>query len=263
MFRRVAAALVVCTSVVSSPVFAQTPDAVSASTRAEPSCTTSVEPLPSFRSLFTGLATDFRRLPSAETGIIIGALGAGAGLVGSRDARITLNATRSAALDTLFEPGETLGGGVLQAGGAMAVYAVGRLARSAPIARVGADLVRAQMVNAVLTQGIKLTVGRTRPDGSAFSFPSGHTSSAFATAAVLQRHFGWATGVPAYALATYIAGSRLQENKHFASDVIFGAAIGVVAGRTVTIGHGRARFALAPIAAPGGGGIGLTWQGAQ
>ena len=58
-----------------------------------------------------------------------------------------------------------------------------------------------------------------------------------------------------------IGGSRLQENRHYPSDVIFGAAIGLVAGRTVTIGRGEASFALVPLAAPGGGGVGLTLVG--
>ena len=45
------------------------------------------------------------------------------------------------------------------------------------------------------------------------------------------------------------------------SDVAFGAAIGIVSGRTVTIGRGENRFALAPMAAPGGGGVSFTWVG--
>ena len=48
-------------------------------------------------------------------------------------------------------------------------------------------------------------------------------------------HFGWKAGVPAYGLAAYVAGSRLQENRHYMSDVLFGAAVGIVSGRTVTI----------------------------
>jgi hypothetical protein len=43
--------------------------------------------------------------------------------------------------------------------------------------------------------------------------------------------------------------------------VAFGAALGIVAGRTVTIGRGDGRFAVAPMAAAGGGGVGFTWLG--
>ena len=99
---------------------------------------------------------------------------------------------------------------------------------------------RSVVMTAVFTQSLKLAVGRRRPDGTRFSFPSGHTSSTFATATVLQRHFGWKVGVPAYAFASYVAGSRLQENRHYASDVMVGAALGIVSGRAVTVGRGRA-----------------------
>jgi membrane-associated phospholipid phosphatase len=77
-----------------------------------------------------------------------------------------------------------------------------------------------------------------------------------ASAIVLQRHFGWKAGVPACAVAAYIGVSRLSQNKHYASDVVFGAAVGMVAGRAVTVGRGRARFEMAPF--PAGAGIGFT-----
>ena len=110
-----------------------------------------------------------------------------------------------------------------------------------------------------LTSAVKLSVRRARPDGTQYSFPSGHTSVSFATATVLQRHLGWKAGVPAYALATYVAASRVQDKRHFLSDVAFGAAIGIVAGRTVTLGRGEHRVTMAPAATPGGGGLSLTW----
>jgi hypothetical protein len=48
---------------------------------------------------------------------------------------------------------------------------------------------------------------------------------------VIQRRFGWKAGAPLYALGGYVAVSRLQENQHYLSDVVFGAALGIVAGR--------------------------------
>lgn len=215
---------------------------------------------PSFASLFRDLGSDLRRLPSRENAIIFGTAGAASFAVRRYDARVTRQVSNSLILDTVFEPGEVVGGAV-QIGAAFATYAIGRVAGSPRTAAVGGDLVRAQLLNTVLTQGIKLSVGRTRPDGSRFSFPSGHTASSFATAAVLQRHFGWKAGVPAYGLAAFIGGSRLQENKHYLSDVVFGAAVGMVAGRTVTIGRGQTRFAVGPFATPGGAGVNLTLVG--
>ena len=75
---------------------------------------------------------------------------------------------------------------------------------------------------------------------------------------MLQRHYGWKAGIPAYAVASYIAASRLSENKHFLSDVAFGAMIGLAAGRTVTFDRGSTRFEIAPLVAPGGGGVRMT-----
>ena len=88
-------------------------------------------------------------------------------------------------------------------------------------------------------------------DGTEFSFPSGHSAATFASATVLQRHFGWKVGVPAFAVASYVAASRVQEKRHFLSDVAFGATLGIIAGRTVTVGRGEARFAVSPMADTG------------
>ena len=162
-------------------------------------------------------------------------------------------------LDRTFEGGELLGGTLFQVGGAFATYGVGKLAGRPGLAALGRDLVRAQILVQGVTQSIKYSVGRTRPDGSSrTSFPSGHSSGSFATATVLQRHYGWKVGLPAYSVASYIAASRLSENKHFLSDVAFGAMIGLAAGRTVSFDRGSARFEIAPMAAPGGGGVRIT-----
>jgi membrane-associated phospholipid phosphatase len=70
---------------------------------------------------------------------------------------------------------------------------------------------------------------------------------------VLQQHLGYKWGIPTYTIASYVAMSRLHDNRHYASDVIFGAATGIVIGRSVTW-HGRNFYAM-PMAVPGGAGI--------
>ena len=75
---------------------------------------------------------------------------------------------------------------------------------------------------------------------------------------MLQRHLGWTLGAPAYALATYVAAQRVQDKRHFLSDMTFGAAAGIVAGRSVTIGRGSTRFVVAPALAPGGAAVSFT-----
>ncbi|MEO5818974.1 MAG: phosphatase PAP2 family protein [Vicinamibacteraceae bacterium] len=254
------AAVSVALVLLSTPAFSQSLGPVSGPLTDAPAAE---PPAPSFGSLFRSLAGDFGRLPSLETALVLGTAG-GISLAAQRnDALLTRRAVASETLDLVFEPGDVVGGGLSQVGGALATYLVGRATGHPRVAVLGGDLLRAQMVNSVLTQGIKLAVDRPRPDLGRYSFPSGHASATFATAAVLQRHYGWKAGVPAYGLAAFVAGSRIQENRHFLSDVVFGAAIGVVSGRAVSVGHGRGRFAVAPIGVPGGGGIGFTLAGRQ
>jgi len=236
-----------------STAFAQSPTAAPAV----------VDTMPSWGSLFGDLPRDLRRLPSRANAVWLGGAGAMAFGLRKEDVTLTRRAVASGSLDTTLEAGAFVGGGLVQVGGALGMFAVGRWSGRPRVASAGADLVRAQMINAAITQGLKVAAGRLRPDGGRFSLPSGHASSSFATATVLQRRFGWKIGAPAYAMATYVAASRLQENKHYLSDVILGAAIGIVSGRSVTVGHGQHTFALVPVTGPGSIGIGLTRIGAR
>ena len=206
---------------------------------------------------------DFRRIPSCESLAILTAGGIGATVGHTMDSEVSDALTRSTGLDGLLKPGETVGGARTQFAAALATYSVGRLTGSPRVSAFGADLVGAQILTQAMTAGIKLSVGRTRPDGTQYSFPSGHASVTFATATVVQRHFGWKAGIPAYGLATYVAASRIQDKRHFLSDVTFGAALGIVAGRAVTVGSGDARFSIAPAAAPGGAAVSFTWLGSK
>lgn len=73
----------------------------------------------------------------------------------------------------------------------------------------------------LIIHGVKITVGRKRPNDSGWnSFPSGHTGAAF-----LQSRYGSAWGIPAYAAATFVGVSRLHGNRHYAGDVTAGAGI--------------------------------------
>ena len=214
-----------------------------------------------FRDLFAPLGSDFRHLVSRETALWLTAGGAGAIAVHPGDVVVTRSFVSSHVTEETLDPGETVGNGVPQIGAALGVYVAGRLDGSARVAQLGADLFRAQLVSGALTQGIKLATGRTRPDGTGYSFPSGHAASAFATATVLHRYYGWRVGVPAFALASYVGGSRLSENRHYLSDVVFGAAIGTLSARAVTVGHGRHQFAVTAVARPGGVGVGMVYLG--
>src|SRR6476469_7311503 len=114
------------------------------------------------------------------------------------------------------------------------------------------DLLQAQIMTEVLVEPLKFAVHRERPDLSNHqSFPSGHAAVTFATAAVIERHLGWRRSLVAYGIASYVSASRLHDNRHYLSDVVFGAAVGSIAGRTV-VSHGRDTWTLTPTATPGG-----------
>jgi len=211
----------------------------------------------STRQLFTGTVRDIGRVPStASAGIL--ALG-GAAAVGAHAVDHRVNTTFSSRQDLrgAFKAGATLGGTPLELGAAFTTYAIGRAMNKPCAAALGADLVQAQLMAQVFTIGLKQATQRARPAGSGLSFPSGHTTMAFASATVLQRHFGWKAGIPAYAAASYVAASRVQTQRHYLSDVAFGAALGIVAGRTVSVGHGR-QLMLTPIAVSRGAGASFT-----
>jgi membrane-associated phospholipid phosphatase len=233
----------------SAPAFAQ-------SGSAPPGCGSA----PRTRQLFTGTIGDFRQLPSrGSLGIMT--LGTAAAIgTHTLDARTTRAFAGETELRGTFKSGAVLGGTPLQMGAAFASYAIGRALHKPCIASVGADLVRAQLVAQGLTFALKGTTRRVRPEGKGFSFPSGHTTVSFASATVLQQHFGWKIGLPAYAVASYVAASRVQMKRHYLSDVTFGAALGIMAGRTVSIGHGR-RLLITPMATEGGAAAGFTWVG--
>lgn len=88
---------------------------------------------------------------------------------------------------------------------------------------------------AAATLILKYAVSERRPDGSNMhSFPSAHSSVSFATAAFLQRRYGWAFGAPAYALAAYVAWGRVYAKKHHWWDVVAGGAIGAASAYIFT-----------------------------
>jgi membrane-associated phospholipid phosphatase len=90
---------------------------------------------------------------------------------------------------------------------------------------------------------LKPTVDRTRPNGGHYSFPSGHSASAFAGAAFLQRRYGWKLGVPAAIAASFVGYSRVESNNHYTSDVVAGAAIAIAANLVFT--HPRRKVHVA------------------
>lgn len=88
-----------------------------------------------------------------------------------------------------------------------------------------------QLTTAIIVQSIKRGVGKQRPDGTSNAFPSGHTSQAFVGATVLFQEFKTTSPILAYsgfAFATATGAFRIMNNKHWLSDVVTGAGIGIL-----------------------------------
>jgi hypothetical protein len=211
-----------------------------------------------FWAPFQVIPNDFVQFFSADTMKVVSVGSVGAFAAHQWDGQ-GIEESQEHVRPSLFKTGNIGGGFLVQAGASVGLYSIGRLGGSQELAAVGADLIRAQVLSQGIVQAAKFATRRPRPDASNnHSLPSGHTAAAFATATVLQDHFGWKVGVPAYGFGSYVAASRMSANKHYLSDVLLGAAIGVAAGRTVTIGSGKARFQMRVAPTPGGAAVAFT-----
>lgn len=172
-------------------------------------------------------------------------------------------------IEMIASPGAIIFGGSL--------YAVGLVARKRTVADLGWHTLEALAVSGQVTSALKGLFGRSRPYasggnardfdlGGGFSsstrrsFPSGHTSMAFTFASVVveETSHRWprahrVVAPLAYAAATGVGLARMYNDKHWASDVALGAAIGTLSGRLVVrYAHGRPgnfidRIALRPV----------------
>jgi membrane-associated phospholipid phosphatase len=204
------------------------------------------------KAMLRGLVTDVKHLPSRENLIWAGVGGGLALAVHPADDNINQALRDSTTADRVFKAGEILGSLPTLLGTASVVYAVGRLQDKPKVSHVGMDLIRSLIISEGVTQTLKYTTRRERPDGSGrTSFPSGHAADTFAVATALERHLGWRYFVPAYVFASYVAISRLPANRHWFSDTVFGATVGIIAGRTVTSEEANP-FPVAVTRVPGG-----------
>jgi membrane-associated phospholipid phosphatase len=200
------------------------------------------------------LVSDVAHLPSTENLFWAGVGGGLALAVHPADDNVNESLVNSDFAKDFFVLGKYLGALYTLLPAAVTVYTVGRAKDQPKVSHVGMDLIQSLLVSEALVQTLKFATQRERPDGSdKHSFPSGHASDTFAFATALERHLGWKGAVPAYIFSSYVAISRLPDNKHWLSDAVFGASVGIIAGRTVTR-HGR-DFPVTVVAVPGGGAI--------
>jgi membrane-associated phospholipid phosphatase len=102
-------------------------------------------------------------------------------------------------------------------------------------------LVKSEAIMAALTFSFKSLTAVSRPDGSNnYSFPSGHTAQAFATATFMAKEYGdksvWYS-IGAYGMATTVGAMRILNNRHWVSDVLAGAGIGILSTNLAYLTH--------------------------
>ena len=88
-------------------------------------------------------------------------------------------------------------------------------------------------VTGAATLGLKLIINDDTPNGKDLAWPSGHTSSSFAVASVLDNLYGPEVGIPAYLGAGFVGYRMMDSGDHWASDVLFGGLLGYIIGHHV------------------------------
>ena len=168
---------------------------------------------------------------------------------------------------TLSDLGNGIGDGAVVYPSLFVVAMGGRLLGKPGMQKVGTRALESTLLAGAAALALKSIIGRERPDASGsnayvfrpfrahdISLPSGHTAVAFALATSLARETGdqW-TDAAFFAAASLTAYSRMHDDRHWASDVILGAGIGILSARFV---H---RFQARLAASPGGVGISLPF----
>jgi membrane-associated phospholipid phosphatase len=173
-----------------------------------------------------------------------GLLFAGA-LVGDQEFREETQEGRDGLTNSAARVGNTFGDWRFIVPAITAAYVAGDIAGSSAVKSTAVQAGAAAALATAVTGGLKYAVGRARPYAArsnfdfhpfsgASSFPSGHTAVAFAlaTAVAGQTRDGWSDYV-LYGAATLTALSRINDNKHWASDVLVGALVGHLSARWV------------------------------
>ena len=109
---------------------------------------------------------------------------------------------------------------------------------------LGDQLILALLSNIIaqgVTQGLKRAIKYPRPNGEDYySFPSGHTTTAFTNATILHEEYGQrsiAYSIGGYGTATAVGALRVLNNKHWLADVLMGAGVGIGATKALYISY--------------------------
>jgi membrane-associated phospholipid phosphatase len=156
---------------------------------------------------------------------------------------------RSSSSEDIFKTVGQLGNGIVLMGLMTALYVSGEVSDNNSLRVTALLSLESWLTTGIIVRGLKSVVGRARPwtgesshsfhpfsTRSRFaSFPSGHASSAFAVATVIADQSKKVyIDILAYSLATMAAFSRVHLDKHWASDILVGSAIGYFVAKKIS-----------------------------
>ena len=181
---------------------------------------------------------------------------------------------RSSTTDTIANIFEPFGNTTFTLPGLAAFYIFSYVNENAKAKRTTLIATESLFITSLYTTVLKFSFGRHRPstgdDSTSFdwfskhnSFPSGHTSSMFAIATVVANEYEKTPYIKplSYGLATLTGLSRINDEKHWASDIFLGAALGYFTAKTLLRLHNNKKgqhFTIYPSADSRGGGIVLS-----
>jgi len=207
--------------------------------------------------------------------LIAGGVTAGIGLtmVFDKDIQQAVQRNRNSTVDSVFDAVEPFGA-EYAAGVAGAFYLGGVIFKDQRAKAVALDGLSASIIaSGLILQPLKYGLGRSRPSdnqgayhfepfGGNDSFPSGHSTEAFTLATVIAEHYDspWVK-FSSYGIASMVGYARLNNNAHWASDVVAGVAIGTVVGHVVVhFNQNHRNVLLQPIVGPDLQGINISFS---
>ena len=183
---------------------------------------------------------------------------------------------QSSAVDSLASLGNTLGNPAYTLPSLGLFYLYGQFNDDPKARRTSLLAVESLAISGLFSESVKLISGRPRPQtgessdkwygpklkSGDLSFPSSHTTAAFSLASVLAEEYGANPYVPpiAYGLASLTAFARVYDNRHWASDVFFGGAIGYFVGKAVVSYHTQGNSSMTILPTATSQGFGVTAQ---
>ena len=203
-------------------------------------------------------------------GLVVGGTGLFIGL--DEEIRDAFEDNRSSTTDDLSNIFEPFGNGAITIPALAGFYIFGHFDENDKAKRTALIATESFLITGLYTTILKGTFGRHRPstgdssttfDGFTTdhnSFPSGHTSTAFAIATVFANEYEEVPYIKpiSYGLATLTGLSRMNDEKHWASDVFLGAALGYFTSKTLLHLHSNKKgqhFTIYPRVDRNGGGI--------